>query len=402
LDTIIDKFKTFDIGKNKDFGIAVVKHGGYDFEVANFRKDGTYSDGRRPDSVEIVGDFKDDASRRDFSINAMAVDKEGNIIDYFNGIKDIQNKIIRTVGDAHKRFGEDFLRMLRAPRFASRLGFKIDPETLEAIKTSSGNIKDVAMERVLQELTKMAKQSGDKFADAILILKDTGLLQHILPEVLEMDSFEHSVEHHPEGNVFQHTIAALRANKSSDPIINLSILLHDVGKTKTHSLDDNGLHRYLGHAKEAVDMIDVIANRLKMDTKTKEALKFAAGNHMKFHELLKMKDSTIAKLMNNPNWDILQATAEADGRARGKLFSDKDWNDILNHVNQLKAKFSGGDALEAVKKVVNGSLVSQARPELKPGPMFGKIIAATIDWVLNNNIDITDTAAIIDFMKNLQ
>jgi tRNA nucleotidyltransferase (CCA-adding enzyme) len=182
-------FKTHDIGKNKDFGIVVIRHGGFDFEIAQFRKDGNYTDGRRPDKIEIVMDFEDDASRRDLTINALGVDKDGNIIDYFDGVKDIKNKIIRTVGDAHKRFGEDFLRMIRVPRFASRFGFKIDPKTLKAIQDNAGHIKEVAFERIYQELFKMAKQSGSKFADAIINLKDTGLLKEILPEVFEMSEF---------------------------------------------------------------------------------------------------------------------------------------------------------------------------------------------------------------------
>ena len=120
--------------------------------------------------------------------------------------------------------------MLRGARFASRLGYSIDDATMEAIKKGAPEIKKVAFERITKELTKMAEQNGGKFADAILMLNDMGMLEHILPEVFAMNSFEHSPHHHPEGNVFQHTIAALRSSNVADPILNLSILLHDVGK----------------------------------------------------------------------------------------------------------------------------------------------------------------------------
>lgn len=401
LDIIDKNFKAHDIGKSKDFGIVTISHNGFQFEIAQFRQDGSYSDGRRPDSVEIVMDFKDDASRRDITINSMGVDKDGNIIDFFDGMGDIKNKVIRTVGDAHLRFGEDFLRMLRVPRFASRLGFKIDPQTLGAIQRSSANIKKVAAERILQELMKMAKQSGSKFADAIVILKDSGLLQHILPEVLELDAFEHSVEDHPEGNVFQHTIAALKASDVVDPIVNLGILLHDAGKAKTHTVNPvTGKHQYLGHALESANLIDTIADRLKMDNKSRESIKFAAINHMKMHSILNMKPSKIAALMDDPNWEVLKAVAYADSKARGHLFSQKDWDDTMAGLGELLGKFQGKNIGNAVKAVVNGALIKKIRPELKPGPIYGEIIAATIEWVLNNNIDINNINSIESFIKD--
>lgn len=207
--------KSHDIGKNKEFGIVIVTIDGEDFEVANFRSDGKYSDGRRPDSIKIEMDFKTDAGRRDFTINAMGVDKDGNIIDYFDGQKDIKNKVIRTVGDPDQRFGEDYIRMLRAVRFGSRLGFKISDETMEAIQKLAQNIspkqpgqeKGVAGERIYKEFKKMAEQEGPKFADALEMLDKSGMLQYILPEVAKLKEFKHSVEHHPEGSYVRKIIS---------------------------------------------------------------------------------------------------------------------------------------------------------------------------------------------------
>jgi tRNA nucleotidyltransferase/poly(A) polymerase len=399
MDKIEDLFPSHDIGKNKDFGIVVIEYKDENFEIAQFRKDGTYTDGRRPDSVKIVPDFKDDAARRDFTINAMAIDPEGNIIDYFDGLKDIKDKVLRTVGNPSERFGEDHLRMLRAIRFATRLGFALDPETKQAIKTGSQNINNIAAERIQKELVKMAEQEGSKFADAIVELDDTGLLQHILPEIVKLKEFKHNVAHHPEGGVWDHTIAALRVNKVKDPIINLSVLLHDIGKQKTLTQDSKGEH-YFGHAEEAKEFIEQIAERLKLDTKTKEALLFAAMNHMKIHDFLELSNSTVIKLMDSPYWEVLKATAEADEKARGEIFDEKEWAQITARINKMADGAADRKHIEAVKKVVNGKWVMELK-KIKPGPEVGKIIVKTVEWIQNNDVDITDTNKIKEYILSL-
>jgi tRNA nucleotidyltransferase/poly(A) polymerase len=396
MDKIEDLFPSHDIGKNKDFGIVVIEYKGENFEIAQFRKDGTYSDGRRPDSVKIVPDFKDDAARRDFTINAMAIDTEGNIIDYFDGMKDIKNKVLRTVGMPSERFGEDYLRMLRAIRFATRLGFALDPETKEAIKSGSESINKIAAERIQKELVKMAEQEGSKFADAIVQLDDTGLLQHILPELVKLKEFKHNVAHHPEGGVWEHTLAALRASPAKDPIVNLAVLLHDIGKQTTHSEGDH----YFGHAEEGKKFVEEISDRLKLDTKTKEALLFATINHMKIHDFLKMSNSTIIKLMDSPYWEVLKATAEADEKARGEIFDEKEWAQITARINKMADGAADRKHIEAVKKVVNGKWVMELR-KIKAGPEVGRIIVKTVEWIQNNDIDITDTNKIKEYILSL-
>jgi len=201
-------FKTYDIGKSKDFGIVTIKHGGHDFEIAQFRNDGTYFDGRRPESVTITGKFKEDVERRDFTINAMGINAKGEIIDYFDGKRDIQNKILKTVGDPYKRFGEDYLRMMRLARFSSKLGFDIEGETEKAAQKLSHNIAGLAPERIKDELMKSASQSGEKFAEYIIKLDKLKLLKHILPEVMNLKWFRENLQHHPEtrgegGTVFR-------------------------------------------------------------------------------------------------------------------------------------------------------------------------------------------------------
>jgi len=409
--------KSHDIGKNKDFGIAIVTLDGEDFEVAQFRTDGTYTDGRRPDSVEIVMDFETDAGRRDFTINAMGVDADGNVVDYFDGQKDIKNKVIQTVGDPDQRFEEDYIRMLRAVRFGSRLGFNISDGTMKAIQKLAKNITPkkkkegeskedyqkrpgVAGERIFKEFKKMADQEGPKFAEAVKMLDKSGMLQYILPEVSKMKEFQHSVEHHPEGGVWEHTLAALASSQVKDPVVNLGILLHDVGKIVTHELDDKGMHRYMQHAKAADELIDTIAKRFALDNETTRKVQFAAANHMKMHELLKMNNSTIAKLMDDDAFDILVSVAEADAKARGDLFDKEAWQKIINKIAELKERFKDRKAVDAIKKVVNGRWIMELRG-LKGGPEVGRIANQTVDWVLNHNIDINDTEKIKDYILKI-
>lgn len=199
MEKIEKMFKTIDIGKNKDFGVLVVRHNNISYEVAHYRCDGKYSDGRRPDEVQLTQSLEDDVKRRDFTINGMAMDLHGNVVDYVNGLEDIQNKIIRCIGDPNKRIAEDKLRMLRAIRFATRFDFTIEPITFRAIQDNAHSINDISTERIRDELYKMAEQTGECFVEAILLLKATGLLKQILPEIDCMDKYEHTITTHPEG-----------------------------------------------------------------------------------------------------------------------------------------------------------------------------------------------------------
>jgi len=399
MDKIEQMFKAYDIGKNKQFGIVVIKHMGYDFEIAQFREDGKYFDGRRPASIRVGVDFQTDAGRRDFTINAMGVDSEGKVVDYFSGQKDIQNKVLRTVGDPEKRFQEDYLRMLRAVRFATRMGYKIDPSVTKAIKQHSSKISKVSSERATKELMKMAEQSGSQFAKAIRILIDTGLMQYILPEIVEMDEYEHSVATHPEGNVLQHTLAALEKSKSKDPIINLAILLHDIGKIRTQGYE-GGKVKYIGHAEKGAEMIDDLAERLKLDNKIKSTLKFVLANHMKVHKFLDMSKSKVAKIIDDNDWDVLYNVSYADKASRGHLFRSQEWDELVDHVERLTKEIKDQRGMTTIRKVVNGNWVMELKG-IKPGPQLGEYIKATVDWIIDNNIDVNDTEKIAEYVKSL-
>lgn len=393
-------FKTYNMGKSKDFGIVVAKHGGYDFEIAQFRADGTYLDGRRPESVTITGRFKDDVERRDFTINAMGINAKGEIVDYFDGKRDIKNKVLRTVGDPYKRFGEDYLRMMRLARFAAKLDFEVDKDTAKAAQKLSHNITGLPPERIKDELMKSAGQSGNTFAKYIEMLDKLKLLKHILPEIVNLKWYRENLQHHPEtrgqgGTVFSHVMAALKASDTADPIKNLAILLHDVGKGVTLS-HEKGLPRYLGHARKSIELVDAIADRLRMSTKEKQALIFAVGNHMKFHKILDMKPSKIAKLVSDDNWDVLVAVGKADEYARGYMFKHAgEFEKIVDKAVKVKEKF-GVKQVNKQVKLVDGKDVMRITG-MKPGPEVGKIITQTTAWILDN--DIEDKDQIEDYIR---
>jgi len=387
IDEIYNTFdKVFDIGKSKDFGIVVVKYGGYDYEVAQFRTDGQYLNGRRPEDIEITMDFETDAGRRDFTINAMAIDANGNIIDYFDGKKDIKDKVIRTVGNPYDRFEEDYLRLTRAVRFSSKLDFDIDKETLDAIKSKKEYIKNIAPERLRDELVKMASQSGNKFARSISLLDETGILDIILPEITKLKEFQEEKQHHPEayedgeGRVFDHVLAALRANNVADPIINLSILLHDVGKGVTHKVRD-GKNTFYGHAEESKEIIDTIADRLKLTNKERQAILFAALNHMKMPNALNMKSTKILKLVNDENWGVLKAVSYCDDSCRKGLFDKKRFDNIISNMEKIYKKW-GDKTTNKMAKIVDGQRVMKLTG-LKPSKEVGQIIQMVTDWVVN-------------------
>lgn len=393
-------YKTYDIGQSKDFGIVVIKVDGFDFEVAQFRLDGKYVDGRKPESVQIVQSFQGDASRRDFTFNAMGIDKEGNIIDYFDGRKDIKNKVIKTVGNPMDRFEEDALRMLRAVRFSSKLGFDIEPETKGAIKKMKGNVIKLSPERIRDELIKMASQKGSKFADAITMLDEVGILNIILPEIVKLKEFRDDPKWHPEedeSGVFTHILQALRRNKADDPIINLSILFHDLGKGVTAKVKDNGWNNFHGHASAAKDIVMTIAARLKLTNKQRDAIMFAALNHMKFHELMKMKPSKILELVYSEHWETLKAVAFCDDSCRMQMFDQKKWEERLKGVEEIEKKWGSKVANGAVK-IVDGRRVIELTG-LRPSKTVGEIIAKVTDEVLSRGIK--DQKEIDDLIKKI-
>lgn len=391
-------FKSNDIGKSKDFGIITIQYKGDNFEVANFRQEEGYSDFRRPDKVTAIKSFEGDAMRRDFTINALGLDKNGQIHDYVNGVSDLNQQILRAVGNPWQRFTEDALRLLRTLRFSVKLGFQIESETEKAIVDLKDNIKKIAPERITEELRKVAGLGGKQLANYIEYLNKVGLLSIVLPEIKNLEGLEHSQIHHPEApDVLGHVLAALKTSNSKDYIVNLSILFHDLGKAITQTKDDTGVH-YHGHEDKSVEVIETLANRLKFSNEEKLAMQFAAEYHMHGHKFPELKTSKLLNIRQNPNWPILQQTIKADKQARGDKYDQQRYEDDMKYVDNIFTKFGEKQAFEKkMSAFVDGRLIMGLVPKIK-GTDIGKIKDATREMIISKDFNV-DKNEVINFIQ---
>ena len=222
----------------RSFGVSLVKAGDFEFEVATFREERSYADGRHPEKLSFSRSPETDVRRRDFTVNALLADPwSGEVLDFTGGLNDLQMGIIRTVGDPETRFNEDHLRMLRALRFANRLGFELEESTFAALKRLAHLSSGIAGERVRQELENGFSCRPDRF---LRLLDASGILEYILPEISHLKQVEQHQLYHPEGNVFNHTCKMLEHACGADTVLLWSILLHDIGKAETSFVDENG------------------------------------------------------------------------------------------------------------------------------------------------------------------
>lgn len=386
---VLDKlFNTYNIGQSHDFGIVLVRFDNSHFEVAQFRKDGEYEDGRRPREVQIVNDLRTDIGRRDFTINALALDGEGIIIDYVNGMDDIKDKIVRTVGSPFKRFDEDHLRMIRAARFGAMEGFKIEHRTQEAIVKMSKAIRDITPQRIRLELIKAAEKDGKTFARFIALLDYLTLLQYILPEVSNLKQARHKPEHHPEGvTVFDHVIKCLEISED-DYLSRLAILFHDIGKIATMTMNDDG-PGYYHHAHVGAKMVEAICDRLKFSSFQTGALVYATRNHMKWNRVLEMKPAKIARVLNSPYFEVLVNVCRADEFSRGEKFMHKgQFEKQLARVLDIKTKWESR-MIDYELKLVDGEKI-MALTGLKPGPLIGEIKEKVENLIIDKEVDPDD------------
>ena len=243
-------------------------------EVTTYRVDGDYSDGRHPDSVEFTSDIRDDLSRRDFTINAMAYSPSEDYLDLFGGVDDLKDKIIRCVGEPDKRFGEDALRILRALRFASRLGFAIEPATAQSIHRCRGMLGKIAVERITQELFGLL---CGQFAGSVM-LEFSDVMAQIIPPLGKTFGFEQHNPHH-DSDVWEHTLRVVDSS-SPEKIPRLGALLHDVGKPECFSTDSSGIGHFYGHAAKSREIAeDIFQKHIRTDNRTKERVLFLVEHH---------------------------------------------------------------------------------------------------------------------------
>jgi poly(A) polymerase len=284
----------------KAFGVVLVPMGDHWYDVATFRQDHAYADGRHPTAVSF-SDPATDAQRRDFTINALFLDPvRGVVIDYVNGRDDLERRLVRTVGLAADRFREDHLRMLRAVRFAATLDFAMDPDTAAAIRATASRMAGVSAERIRDELSRIWTEAA-RAGEALRMLDETGLLEVVLPEVSAMKGVEQPPEFHPEGDVFTHTVLMLNTLHTSDVQLAWAALLHDVGKPPTAKLVD-GRHRFERHATVGADMARDILGRLRFPNDAMDAITFMIGNHMRFVKTHEMRRATLRRLVGAPTF----------------------------------------------------------------------------------------------------
>jgi poly(A) polymerase len=348
------------------FGVILVLEGKHKFEVATFRKDESYSDGRHPDRVIYSTDEREDVIRRDFTINGMLYDPTTEeVIDYVGGVEDINNGIIRTIGSPYERFNEDKLRMIRAIRFAARFSYEMEKDTLQAIKELAPLISQVSAERIRDEIVKIVTQKNPGLG--LRLLRETSLLSHILPEVDKMYGVPQPPEFHPEGDVFTHTCLVLdrlfeTTNGEPSPELSMGALLHDVGKPATFTVEDR--IRFNGHDRVGAEMAKKICKRLRFSNKEIERIASLVREHLRFKDVFNMRKSTLKRFLGMPNFEDHLTLHLADclashGSTEAYDFVKKKLEEFKEEEIKPKPILSGHDLIEM------GYI---------PGPIFSEIL----------------------------
>lgn len=372
--------KTLMVGAH--FGVVLVRESdGISTEVATFRQDGAYSDGRRPDAVRFSSDPREDVLRRDFTINGMLLDPDqydrtadpaAATLDYVGGREDLAAQVIRAIGDPVLRFTEDKLRMLRAVRFAARLRFRIDSGTAAAIRQLASQISIVSPERIRDELTMILTEGGARYG--FELLDELGLLSHILPEITKLHGVLQPPEYHPEGDVWIHTLLLLEKLPSGvSPTLAWGALLHDVGKPATFRAPDpsnpQDRIRFNGHVEVGVRVAEVLLHRLRFSNEEISQIVALVKNHMRFGDVKHMRESTLKRFLRLPGFDEHLALHRMDC-----LSSHGD----LSLYEFAKGKYEATpiEAIQPTPLLTGRELIAAGYP---PGPRFKKMLEAVED-----------------------
>ncbi len=366
------------------FGVVLVQEDGAQVEVATFRSDIGYSDGRHPDRVAYAQSAEEDVQRRDFTINGLLMHPEsGEIFDYVGGRADLQAHILRAIGEPARRFAEDKLRMLRAVRFAARFAYTIEPATFNAIQRHAPEIAQVSAERVREELTKLLTEGAAR--RGFELLESSSLLPMLLPEIARLHGVQQPPQFHPEGDVWIHTRMMLeQLTAGVSPTLAWGVLLHDVGKPPTfRSATDTGDRiRFDGHVETGARMAAEICARLKFSGNDTDQIVSLVANHLRFKDVAQMRPATLKRFVRLPRFDEHLELHRLD---------------CLSSHRQL-------DAYHFVRRFIEETPPEQVRPQrlltgedlkqlgYKPGPLFAKILAAIEDAQLEGQITTREEA----------
>jgi poly(A) polymerase len=361
------------------FGVILVFLDNIKIEVATFRADVGYSDGRHPDRVEYARTAKEDVQRRDFTINGLLMDPETReVLDYVGGQADLQARVIRAIGDPGRRFIEDKLRLMRAVRFAARFGFNIEPITFKAIRQHAHEVNTVSAERLRDELTKLLTEGAAR--RGFELLDQTGLLRAVLPEVAAMKGVQQPPQFHPEGDVWIHTrmmIERLPAGVSAT--LAWGVLLHDVGKPPTFkSAEETGDRiRFDGHVDVGMRMAETICRRLRFSNDDTDQILALVTNHMRFKDVEEMKPSTLKRFMRLPHFEEHMELHRLDClSSHGRL-------DSYGFIQHVLAE-TPADKIRPPRLLTGDDLKSLG---YKPGPLFSEVLNAVEDAQLEGQLN---------------
>jgi poly(A) polymerase len=373
---------TIDVGAK--FGVTIVMEDSKDpdaaqVEVATFRSDTSYSDGRHPDAVVYSKTPQEDVARRDFTINALLIDpRNDEVLDFVGGRDDLSAGVIRAIGEPERRFEEDKLRMLRAVRFAARFGYTIEPRTLEAIKKLAPKIHQVSAERVRDELTKILTEGAAR--RGFELLDETGLLEQVLPEISRMKGVQQPPQFHPEGDVWIHTLLMLEGLPARTPsTLGWGVLLHDVGKPPTFAppTGPNGRIRFDRHVEVGVKMAEEIERRLRFSNEDADQINALVNNHMRFKDVPVMKPATLKRFARLDRFD--------EHLALHRLDCLSSHRNLENYDAMKKFLAETPPELVAPPRFLTGKDLIEMG--FRPGPRFKEILNAVEDAQLNGAVE---------------
>ena len=387
------------VAVGEEFGVlVVVAPDSTEVEIATFRIEGVY-DGRWPGKVELVRDLAADVRRRDLTINGLAARRDGAVVDLVSGIDDLRRRRIRAIGDPRARFDEDHLRMLRAVRFACQIGGWIEPQTAEAIRESAAEIASVSGERVREELLRTL--GTDDAARGVGLLEELGLLETLLPEVAALRGVPQPEAYHPEGDVYVHTVAAVRVADGfvRDPLVKLAVLLHDIGKPS--ALARSGGENMGGHCAISARMAKGIGQRLRLSRQEVARLTFLVKNHMRIADFPDMGRGKQVRFLSEGEaigerplikrfplfFDLLQLLV-ADCEA--SVHRSSGWAPILEETLRVVDHIDWVCSLRRARELIDGHTLQELG--LAPGPQLGKALEILHDRILAGEITTRDQA----------
>ncbi|MBI3317151.1 MAG: CCA tRNA nucleotidyltransferase [Candidatus Omnitrophica bacterium] len=358
---IVEKIFPKVVPVGRQFGVMIVVEEGIPFEVATFRSEAAYLDGRHPSKV-IFSRPEEDARRRDFTVNGLFYDPFARkVVDFVGGQEDIQRKVIRAIGHPEERFEEDKLRLLRAIRFSANLGFEIEEKTWKSLKAHAAKITQVSPERIREELVKIFTRPGA--GNGFLLLSESGLMKEVLPEIEAMKGVQQQPDFHPEGDVFIHTKMLLDRLQHPSATLALSALLHDVGKPKTFAVREGKITFY-EHAPLGAAMAREILKRLRFSNQETDSICESVANHMKFADVQRMRSGKLKQFVSRPNFQEELELHKVDCQSS---------HGMLDHYEFLKKKlveFAHEDLKP--KPLVNGNdLIALG---MKPGPAMKPLL----------------------------